>query len=63
MLTVDYKHALIKRDNFPHIKRHSKGMENHQGIGDLDFNCEQRPFAKVSYSYFFLEHMSGNFCS
>ncbi len=56
MLTVDYKHALIKKwDNFPHIKIHSEGMENHQGIGDFALNGEQRPLAAVSYSYFFLE--------
>ena len=62
MLTVDYKHALIKKwDNFPHIKIHSEGLENHQGIGDFALNGEQRPLAAVSYSYFFLDHMYGNF--
>jgi hypothetical protein len=41
--------------------RTSEGMENHQGIGDFDFNCKQRPLAPASYSYFLLEHMSVNF--
>jgi hypothetical protein len=59
MLTVDYKHALIKI-NLENLKTFGRDG-NHHDIGDFDFNCEQRPLASVFFSYFFLKRMSGNF--